>query len=559
MDALRLLMTGTCPHCRAMFPVNRLAEAAFCAACGHDFPIAEGIWSALLREAIVRAPGLAEGDTGSVAKRDLRLSYKRIAFGCLTCGKAFASKDAMGASEDRCSGCGTPLSLRPVESTAYASFLGELTHLYGEQPGRGEISAGAPKDVAQYPCASCGAALSLDGNTQSVTCTYCHRPSHVPLRFLYRGHRDVPEPWGVLFASPLPPKSTELGAVFDWVCVETELPFAASLGHGRILVSATYRGMVLDENYEIRNTEERALVALVPREGSFEPALLWQRRDLSIATGTEERPFFVVPGVERIFVRTHAGIVVLDAQTGDTVRVLPANAPESDYFAKPTLALPEDRVLHAPRGTRVLAVGGDASTSLAAGYRDGEKIRAWVTVTNTAGEVQTRGEVTLKPDDERDQANIKVSQGTGPAVWLQIDQTVYRGEPAGGKVKLERVSDVRLPGKARRPFLAVAFGDGVAVIGDRGTFRVFDREGKLQFDAASLPKPAKKSAAALAKEANAAILARAMAAHATAQAAADLASAEYERAHRMKRLKLLLFTCAALAVVVTVLSLLMRS
>jgi hypothetical protein len=540
-----------------MFPVNRLAEAAYCGACGHDFPIAEGVWSALLREAIVHAPGLAQGDTASVAAGALRLSYKRIAFGCLSCGKAFASGDAPGAREDRCGGCGRPLSLREVASTAYASFLGELSHLYGEQPGRGDPSAAATSEVAQFPCASCGAALLLDGTTQSVICTYCRRPSHVPLRFLYRGHRDVPEPWGALFGSPLPPKSTELGAVFDWVCLETELPFAASLAHGRVLLSATYRDRSLDAQHNIKNTQERALVALVQREGSFDPALLWQRRDLFLATATEKRPFFVVPGAERVFVRTHAGIVVLDAQTGDTVRILPVDAPESDYFASPALAMPEDRVLRAPRGTLALAVG-DASTTLAAGYRGDAATRAWVTVTNAGGEVQTRGEITLKPDDDRDTANLRVSQGTGPAVWLQVDRAVYRGAPEGGKVKLERVPDVRLAGTARRPFVAVAFGDGVAAIGDHGAFRVFDREGKLQFDAASLPKPTKKSDAELAKEMGDAIMARGMAEHDAAQAAADLAAENDARARRAKGVKALLIAGAVVALLVLALSVLSR-
>lgn len=532
MDALRLVMTGTCPHCRAMFPVNRLADAAYCGACGHAFPIAPDTWSALLREAIVHAAGLAEGDTATAAARELRLSYKRIAFGCLTCGAAFESATA---SEDRCTGCGTPLSLRAVASTTYGSFLGELSHVYGEQPARGEVSGPATSDVAQYPCASCGAVLPLDGNTQSVLCTYCHRPSHVPLRFLYRGHRDIPEPWGVLFASALPPKSTELGAVFDW----RELPFAAPLGHGRVLLSATYCSLVLDDRSEVKNLDERALVVLVPRDGSFEPALLWQRRDLSIATGSEKRPFFVVPGAERIFVRAHAGIIVLDAQTGDTVRVLPADAPESDYFAKPTLALAEDRVLQAPRGTLALAVGG-SSTTLAAGYRDGETLRAWVTVTSASGEVETRGELPLRPDDDRDQENLHVSVGLGPAVWLQIDREVCWGEPDGAKVKLTRVPDVGLARRARTSFLAIAFGQGVAALGDRGAFRVFDREGKLQFDATSLPKPKQKSAAALTQEALAAITAQATAQFAVEQATADAASAATESAFRAARLKALI-------------------
>ena len=141
-----------------------------------------------------------------------------------------------------------------------------------------------------------------------------------------------------------------------------------------------------------------------------------------------------------------------------------------------------------------------------------------------------------------------LEEAGSPLVWIQLDKDVYRGDVADGKVKLSRVREVRLGGKAMRPFVGVAFGRGVAAIGDRGAFRVFDREGKLAFDSSSLPKPPKKSNAALVKEVVAAIAADAMVDYAKEQAKADIANAEYERAHRAKGMRILSITFAAIVV-----------
>ncbi len=590
MDALRLLMTGACPNCRAMFPVNRLADAGYCGACGHEIPIAEATWSTMLREAVVRAAGLATGETRSVAERELTLSYKRVAFSCLTCGRVLASKDALGKDEDRCDGCGTALCLRPVASTPYAAFLGEISHIYGEDPEKG--SANEPGAIAQFPCASCGAALPVEGNAQRVVCTYCRRPSHVPLSFLYRGHRDLPQPWGVLFSAPLPAKTAELSEIFDWAGAETTLPYVASLGPGKLLISATYEGFEQTADFDIRNTETRAIVALGARAGTLEPQLLWQRRDLPIATGCERRPHVVVAGAQRIFVRTYRGIVILDSLTGDTVRILPVDCHEAAYFEAPSLALSDDEVigirghetrlvsrppqsplahedtkprpsLKALRAATTLAVA-EPSTLLAAGYFDNDTLQAWVCLATAAGEPRLRGRVPLPNDDDRDQENMHVSladdtpgaallAGTfGASVWLHSDREVYRGAPVDGQLQFQRIQSVRLAGKKPRSFVAIGFGHGVAVIGARGAFRTFNAEGQLSFDASSLPRPVKQSRAAMVKEADAAKMRKAMDSVLAEQAETTLANTEYERAEYAKNMRIVIGTLVAFVVLAVV-------
>jgi hypothetical protein len=573
-----------------MFPVNRLAHAGYCGACGHEIPIAEATWSNMLREAVVRAAGLATGETQSVAERELKLSYKRIAFSCLTCGKVLASKDALGKDEDRCDGCGTALCLRRVASTRYAAFLGEISHIYGEAPEKG--AASEPGAIAQFPCASCGAALPVEGNEQRVVCTYCHKPSHVPLSFLYRGHRDLPQPWGFLFSAPLPAKTAELSAIFDWRSEEIALPYVASLGPGKLLISASYEGLEQTADFNIRATETRALVALAARAGTLDPQLLWQRRDLSIASGSERRPHVIVAGAQRIFVRTYSGIVILDSLTGDTVHILPVDCPEAAYFETPSLALPDNQVmgirghetrlvskpptdplapqepkprpspsLKALRAATTLAVA-EHSTLLAAGYFDNDTLQAWACLATTAGEPRLRGQIPLPDDDDRDQGNMHVSLADdtpaaallartfGASVWLQIDRAVYRGAPVAGKLEFERMKSVRLAGQKAKSFVAVGFGHGVAVIGGRGAFRTFDSEGKLSFDASSLPRPAKQSRAAMVEEASAAQMRKATDSILAAQAKAQLANAEYERVEYAKNMRIVIGTLVGFVVVV---------
>ena len=272
------------------------------------------------------------------------------------------------------------------------------------------------------------------------------------------------------------------------------------------------------------------------------------------------------------------------------MRVLPVDCHEAAYFETQSLALSNDEVmgirghetrlvsrppnsplahedtkprpspsLKALRAATTLAAA-EHSTLLAAGYFDNDTLQAWACLATAAGEPRLRGQVPLPRDDDRDQGNMHVSladdtpaaallAGTfGASVWLHIDRAVYRGVAVDGQLQFQRIQSVRLAGNRPRSFVAIGFGHGIAVIGDRGAFRTFNAEGQLSFDASSLPKPAKQGRAAMVKAADAAKMRKVMDSGLAAQAETRLANAEYERAEYAKNMRIVIGTLVAFVV-----------
>jgi len=534
-DALRVVVTGGCPHCRAMLAVNRVEAQAFCGVCGRETTIAQGTWSRLLREAIVASPGLRPGTTRGATADGWSLQYRRIALGCLTCGRPIAVDD------ERCVPCGTRLDARRVRDTACAELIPEISHFYGETPARGAANDAA--DARPYPCDGCGAALPLLGNEQTLTCSFCSRVTHVPLRFLYRGHRDVPEPFGLVFAKPLAEPDdadTALGDLFEWHDPATEVPLVLPLGEGRVLIAGSRRSMQLGRDHDIEQVETRFLLVLEASKG-LSPSVVWTRSDLRLAAPTERRPFTLSPGYARLLVRTDVGIYTLDARTGDTLTVAPLETLDREGacdFRRASVELPgEGRRSDDQR----LAVGDDRHLLSYALREDPRRLLIEVQDLegNKAGP-SARGEHEVGDEDELDDVCVSLAAGR---VVVGIGARMVLTAKLGSKLRFERVA---LPA-GRRPARVVAFGEGLAVITDRGGFRAFDTEGKLQFDAATLPRTKKKSAEQLAIESGNAIMREAMDDFAVVQAKQFAADAEREGEDIRKRFRLLWFIFGGMA------------
>jgi len=507
-DALRVVVTSTCPQCRGLLALNRLDAVAYCAGCGRETPVADATWRELLREAIVAAPTMTRGMTRGSTASGVTLQYRRIGVECLTCGRP------ADLPSGRCAPCGTDFGARGPAGTSYASFLGEIAGMYGEAPGRG---ASAKDPLAQYPCEGCGASLRLEGNTQTIACTFCQRTTHVPLRFLYRGHRELPEPWALVFAEPLAaPGNATLAPHFDWGPIDGELPAVLTLGEGRVLIAGERRLARGARGASALHQDKRFLLVLEASGGAGAagavPRIVWTRSDLVLSSGSERRPQFLSPGSARILARTQAAVYSLDARTGDTATASTVDSPESDTFESWSLELPGMPARLRVRGQELRAMSRDDALAkeLTARYRkvkcseriyvgDGDHLltvavpdhprRLVVRIVDRDGKVVAQGEQGVRNDEAGwNLERVSASMAAG-RLWVAVSSEelfVAPVAPVADKLAFARVA---LP-KSRVPAVIVAFGTGFAVVGNRGSFRAFDATGALAFDSATLPKPA---------------------------------------------------------------------
>ncbi len=193
MLGICLKLRGVCSSCGRPLAFNALSTHFRCDECGTTNEIPLDTWSSMLGDAVGEAPKMEIGD-GSESTRftsagQLHVTHGRLEPRCEACKTPVPIADAaarVGAGGTvPCSGCGAPISVRPMPREL-RDLAPQVTHLIGEdadQIPRDEQQPTALPPAAHpqvFHCPECGGKLSVDGAARTIACTYCQSQVVLP-------------------------------------------------------------------------------------------------------------------------------------------------------------------------------------------------------------------------------------------------------------------------------------------------------------------------------------------------------------------------------------------
>ena len=185
---IKVKLSVLCPACNARTQLAGLRRAPVCHRCLKSISLSEmqisktpaikyyvGGSYDIAMDAIAL---LEEGQPGTFSPQDeYKMEYWRQRPSCLSCGAPYSDEAILNAgSELRCP-CGTSTPVRRGDPGLLE--LDERIACVIGDAGETQVIQ-RPAQTMVLSCMSCGAGLKADGNSRTVTCTYCGSANYLP-------------------------------------------------------------------------------------------------------------------------------------------------------------------------------------------------------------------------------------------------------------------------------------------------------------------------------------------------------------------------------------------
>ena len=185
-----------CGDCGSNFPINGMVEQYDCAHCGREFEMDLRAWRQRFGDGFSRGAGRngADGVDMTIIQQGTHYSFhsRQILPQCPECDAEVPVDGLEPESVDLpCPECDFLLPVRQATDLA-RGLQQRALYLVGEYGIKEHIrKLERTTEPVMFSCLQCGAGLSVDGSSRSVTCQYCDASNYLP-EGLWRKLNPVP-------------------------------------------------------------------------------------------------------------------------------------------------------------------------------------------------------------------------------------------------------------------------------------------------------------------------------------------------------------------------------
>jgi hypothetical protein len=181
-------------------PINGIVGSIRCYHCGEVNRLEQAFWTWFLHDDLFERafqPPVEEKRSGRI-QPVCWVFYRPRMPRCRRCDGPEIDPDALvGAASCFCPGCGAAIPVRAADDLCRAIHKGARV-VVGESTSPAEQAVQARTTPMLFACMGCGGALTVDGSTQAVTCTFCNAPNYLP-DGLWNQLHPVPRPHDFYF------------------------------------------------------------------------------------------------------------------------------------------------------------------------------------------------------------------------------------------------------------------------------------------------------------------------------------------------------------------------